>query len=118
MEKGNRTEIEKHNDVLLIDIQGDVTGFSESSLNEAYKNAIEQGANRILFKFEQNAYINSGGIAIIIQLLAESRKNNQKIGITGISDHFKKIFGLVGITKFAKIYNTVDEGLSSLSCAK
>ena len=118
MEKGNKTELKKHNDVLLIDIQGDVTGFSESSLNEAYKNANEQGAGSILLKFEQNAYINSAGIAIIIQILAESRRNKQKIGITGISEHFKKIFGLVGITKFAKIYNTIDEGISGLSCAK
>jgi anti-anti-sigma factor len=66
-------------------------------------------------KFEEKAYINSGGIAVLIQLLAETKRNNQKIGITGLSDHFKKIFNMVGITKFAKIYNTVEEALENLS---
>ena len=102
-------------EVTLFDIKGDMTVVSEPFLEEAYKNANDQGTSRILLKFDQNAYINSGGIAVLIQLLAETRRNNQQIGITGLSDHFKKIFTMVGITKFASIYNTVEEGQESLS---
>ena len=89
--------------------------LSEPFLEEAYKNANDQGANKILLKFDQDAYINSGGIAVLIQLLAETKKNNQQIAITGLSNHFKKIFNMVGITKFARIYDTVEEGVESLS---
>ena len=102
-------------EAILLDIKGDVTAFSEPFLKEAYKNATNEGANRIVLKFEESAYINSGGIAVLIQLLAETERNNQQIGITGLSDHFKKIFNMVGITKFAKIHNTVEEALESLS---
>ena len=115
MEQENKIQIEKIGNATVIDIQGDVTTFSEPFLNEAYKDATDQGACRILLKFDPDAYINSGGIGVIIQLLAESKSNNQEIGITGISEHFKKIFSLVGVTKFAKIYNTVDEALQGLS---
>jgi len=115
MEQENKVRLEKHGDFILIDIQGDVTTFSEPFLNEAYNNANDQGASKILLKFDSNAYINSGGIGIIIQLLAESKTKNQQIGITGISDHFKKIFSLVGVTKFARIYDSVDEALKSFS---
>ena len=107
--------LETRGEVKLFDIKGDMTVVSEPFLEEAYKNANAQGTSKILLKFDQNAYINSGGIAVLIQLLAETRRNNQQIGITGISDHFKKIFNMVGITKFARIYNTVEEGLESLS---
>jgi anti-anti-sigma factor len=115
MLKENEIQVETDGEVTLFDIKGDVTAFSEPFLKEAYNNANDEGANKILLKFEEDAYINSGGIAVLIQLLAETKKNNQQIGITGLSDHFKKIFNMVGITKFARIYPSVDEATKSLS---
>ena len=115
MEQENEIRLEERGGVTLMDIRGDVTTFSEPFVREAYENAKAQGTSRILLQFEETAYINSGGIAVLIQLLAETKRNNQQIGITGLSDHFKKIFNMVGITKFAKIYNTVEEALESLS---
>ena len=111
----NEIKLEQHGSVALLDIQGDITGFSEPFLNEAYKNADNQGASNILLKTERDIYINSGGIAVLIQILAQTKQNNQLIGITGISDHFKKIFSMVGITRFAKIYDTVDEALEKMT---
>ena len=70
---------------------------------------------RILLKIDPDAYINSGGISLLIQFLSESRENSQQVGITGVSDHFKKIFRMVGITKFADIYDDVDNAVEALS---
>ena len=106
--------LETLEEVTLFDIKGDMTVLAEPFLEEAYKNANAQGTSKILLKFDQDAYINSGGIAVLIQLLAETRRNNQQIAITGLSDHFKKIFTMVGITKFASIYNTLEEGMASV----
>ena len=115
MQYTNEIKLEQRGSVTLLDIQGDITGFSEPFLNEAYKNADNQGASNILLKTERDIYINSGGIAVLIQILAQTKQNNQLIGITGISDHFKKIFSMVGITRFAKIYDTVDEALEKMT---
>jgi len=115
MEQENEVRLEKLGDVTLMDIQGDVTAFSEPFLKEAYKNANDQGTSKILLKFNEKAYINSGGIAVLIQLLAKTKRNNQQIGITGLSEHFKKIFNMVGITKFAQVCNNVEEALENLS---
>ena len=108
-------KVESHGVVTVFDIQGDVTVFSEPFLNEAYEKANNEGAKKLLLKFEESAYINSGGIAVLIQLLAKTNKNDQQIGVTGLSKHFKKIFHMVGITKFAEIHNSMEEALSSLS---
>jgi anti-anti-sigma factor len=110
----NDIRVEMQGTVCLVDVKGDVTVHSEPFFKEAYENVKGQGSNIILLKFDENAYINSGGIAILIQLLAETKKNNQRIGITGLSDHFEKIFGMVGITKFADIYPSVDAALAGL----
>jgi anti-anti-sigma factor len=115
MQQKNEIRIERHGAVTLLDIMGDITSFSEPFLNDAYKSANEQKTGKILLKFEKSAYINSGGIAVLIQILAQTKRNNQNIGITGLSDHFEKIFHMVGITKFAKIHDTVENALEAMS---
>jgi anti-anti-sigma factor len=114
-QRPNEVKIESHGDIILLDIRGDVTAFSEPSLNSAYSSAKESSPKKIILKFEEAAYINSGGIAVLIQVLAQTRRNNQKIGITGLSEHFKKVFNMVGITKFATIYPTLQDALSAMS---
>jgi anti-anti-sigma factor len=115
MQQQTEIALETIGDVSLFDIKGDVTALSEPFLDEAYKKALDQGISKILLQFKEDAYINSGGIALLIQILAETKKNNQQAGITGLSDHFKKIFNMVGITKFAKIFDSVDAALETMS---
>jgi len=115
MEQTNQFKLEQQNDITVLHIQGDITAQSEPVINEAYKKADDQAAQKILVQFEEDAYINSGGIAVLIQILAHTQKKNQQIGITGLSDHFKKIFNMVGISKFAGIYNTVEDALAAMS---
>ena len=115
MEHPTEIGLETMGDITLFDIRGDVTALSEPFINDAYKKALDRGVSKILLKFKKDAYINSGGIALLIQILAESKKNNQRTAITGLSDHFKKIFNMVGITKFARIYDTVEAALEAMS---
>jgi anti-anti-sigma factor len=111
----NEISFDTHNGVMVLDIRGDITAFSEATLNEAYHNATEQGVGRLLLKIATDAYINSGGIAVLIQILAQTKRNRQVIGITGVSEHFKKIFSMVGITKFATIYPSIEDALEKMA---
>ena len=111
----NEIQLETQGPVTVLDISGDITAFSESSLGDAYRKASAQGAEMLLLKIDKEAYINSGGIAVLIQVLAQTRRNNQHVAISGISDHFKKIFNMVGITKFADVYDTTEQAIQALS---
>ena len=115
MQQENEIKLEKQGDVTIMDIKGDITAFSDPFLNNAYQEANDQGVRKIILKSNKEAYINSGGIALLIQLLAQIKRNNQRVVIAGISEHFKKIFNMVGITKFAKIFNTVEVALETLT---
>jgi anti-anti-sigma factor len=113
----NEISFDTRNGVTVLDIRGDITAFSEATLNEAYRNVTGQGVVRLLLKIATDAYINSGGIAVLIQILAQTKRNRQLIGITGVSEHFKKIFAMVGITKFATIYPSFEEALAKMAAA-
>lgn len=111
----NEIHLEAQGTVTVLDIRGDITAFSESSLGEAYRKASADGAEKLLLKIEKEAYINSGGIAVLIQILAQTRRTGQKVAITGISEHFKKIFNMVGITKFAEVFDSPETAVQALS---
>ncbi len=111
MQQHNEIQLETHGTVMLLDIHGDITSFSEPYFNQAYQKANDQGASKILLKMEKGAYVNSGGIAVLLQILSQTKTNNQRIGITGASDHNIKILSMLGIDKFAQIYPNVENAL-------
>ena len=44
MQHNNEIKLEKQGEVAIFDIRGDLTSFSETSLNEAYQKANDQDA--------------------------------------------------------------------------
>ena len=111
----NHITVEQHGAVTLFDIHGDLTPSSEPFLSEAFQKGNGHDHAKILLKIDKDAYINSGGIAVLIQFLAQRHNNSQLVGLTGASDHFRKIFKMVGITKFAHLYDNVENAIQALS---
>ena len=114
MQENNVIRLEQLGEVTIMNIRGDITSFSEIPLKDSYRKVVDQDARKIILKFDKEAYINSGGIALLIQIMYQIKENKQIAAITGISDHFKKIFNMVGITKFASIFDTVENALEGL----
>ncbi len=98
-------------EVSIIDIKGDVTTLTGQPIEDAYKEVSNTGAKKILLYFDKKAYINSGGIAILIGMVSKNRKKGQVIRATGLSDHFQKIFKMVGLTKYTEIFQTEEAAL-------
>jgi anti-anti-sigma factor len=100
-------------DVSVIDIRGDVTATAGGPIEEAYHGVSAAGAKKILIVFGADCYINSGGIAVLIGVLAQSRKNAQVVRMTGLTAHFQKIFTMVGLTKYAQICASEQEAVAA-----
>jgi len=100
--------------VAIIDLIGDVTTFAEQKINSAYREVTEQGSRFVLLNFRQNDYINSAGIAILIGIVTEVNRQNQKLAFSGLSQHFQKIFRMVGLAQYAHIYQDEDEAIQNL----
>lgn len=86
-----------------IDVRGNVNAASEALLVETYGQISAKNIPRILFRFNENASINGAGIAVLIQLLTESKQRNQAVILTGLAENFCKVFEMVGVTKLARI---------------
>src|ERR1700751_5010858 len=90
--------------ISILAFSGDISSASKDAILAAYHN-VNGSTPKILLDFTSIDYINSSGIAIIIQMLLEASKSGSgTIGIFGLSSHFQKVFTMVGIHKYAKLY--------------
>ncbi len=100
--------------VSVLAFAGDIASTSKDAIMAAY-NGLDAGVNKVLLDFSGVNYVNSSGIAIIIQLLLEAKKSSgRSIGIFGLTPHFAKVFTMVGVPKYATISPDESAALAGL----
>ena len=94
--------------LVVIDLLGSVTGFADGAITGAYQDATKEGGRDFLLNFSGVDYVNSAGIAIIIGILIEARKANQRLLVTGLTPHYEKIFNMMGLSEYAPVFNSIE----------
>ena len=93
---------------------GDISSASKDTVVGTYQ-ALDKAVHKhILLDFKGVEYLNSSGIALVIQVLIEASKSGQTVAICGLTAHFTKVFTMVGITRYASLYPDEATALSAL----
>lgn len=92
-------------DVAIVDLDGDVTPAAETALTAAYDQATAGGARTIVLDFTDLAYMNSGGIGLLVTLLVRAQRARQRLAAFGLSDHYRQILGLTRIDEAIVIHD-------------
>ena len=101
-------------DVTCFRFTGDISSASKDAVVDTY-HALDKATHKnILFDFKGVEYLNSSGIALVIQVLMEASKSGQTIAICGLTPHFTKVFTMVGITKYTALYPDETAALAAL----
>jgi anti-anti-sigma factor len=114
MSKKGIIRTDKLKGIRILDVRGYVTRESAPALREAYEGIQGQNEKKMLLRLDEETYFNSEAIKTLIDILADAKKKGVVVGITGLSDHFEKIFRMVGVTKLATVYNTVKGALNDM----
>jgi anti-anti-sigma regulatory factor len=93
---------------------GDISSTSKDAVLGAYQDLPKEKVRFVLLDFSKVEYINSSGIALIIQMLIEAVGAGQMVRAFGLSAHFNKVFTMVGIPKYAALFATEAEALAGL----
>jgi anti-anti-sigma factor len=107
-----RVTVRERDGVALIDLAGDVDASAAPALEEAYAQATGAGVARLVLNFEGTRYINSTGIALIVGILAQARKNRLDVRAFGLSDHYREIFEITRLSDFMAIADSEDGAVS------
>lgn len=97
-----KTKVDQSGDLAVMRFEGDITSLSEDAVLGQYK-SLAAGTKNILLDFSKVPYLNSSGIALVIQLMMAASKVPQKVVCFGLSAHFVKVFTMLGLAKYTTL---------------
>lgn len=100
--------------VTVLRFEGDIASTSKDAVLGTYQTLSKEAAKLVLLDFSKVEYINSSGIALVIQMLIEASNSGQKVYAFGLSPHFTKVFTMVGITKYAGLFPREVDAMAAL----
>ena len=89
--------------ITVLRFTGDITSASKAAVLGTYQ-GLPAGTKRILLDFSGVDYLNSSGIALVIQLMIAASKGGQIVQTFGLKPHFIKVFTMVGLTRYTTLH--------------
>jgi anti-anti-sigma factor len=87
----------------VIVLAGELNASAHDALDAAYAEATAGRTEHLVLDFARAEYINSTGIALIVGLLAQARRQAVEVRARGLSDHYREIFEITRLSDFMTI---------------
>jgi anti-anti-sigma factor len=89
--------------VTILILAGEIGALSHGDLEEAYHQALD---------FTKVEYINSAGLAGLIQLIAEAGSQGLALCVCGLTQHYRGLFELMRLTEYMCISENCEKAIS------
>ena len=96
-------EITEVPEEVRVRLTGDLTARADETLANAYAQVAALGPRRVSLDFGPVGYINSTGIALVVRLLADARRDGRTVRAIGLTEHYREIFRITRLSDFMEI---------------
>lgn len=94
--------------VVILDISGEINLSTSPNLKKAFEK--EQG-KKVVVDLVKVGYIDSSGLATLVEMLKKTKSQGGKLGLAGVSDKVKSLFEITKLDKLFGIFPNRDEAL-------
>jgi anti-sigma B factor antagonist len=105
-------EIVEKQGVSVVVLRGDVDLSSSPEARKLLLASIGEN-DKLLVDLSAVTYIDSSGIASLVEALQASKKNGKQFALAAASEPTRRVLELARLDKVFKMYATVDEGISA-----
>ena len=98
--------------VTILILAGEIGALSHGDLEEAYHQAYHPGIKALVLDFTNVEYINSAGLAGLIQLIAEAGSQGLALCVCGLTQHYRGLFELMRLTEYMCISENCEKAIS------
>ncbi len=110
-----KVEVRSSNNVSIIDCSGDVDLYSSPRLREALLAQMKSGTESVLVNMTDVSYIDSSGIATLVEGLQLSRQTKTRFGLFGLRSNARSVLELARLHKVFTIFENEQEALEKIS---
>jgi anti-anti-sigma factor len=98
----------------ILELHGKVCVDCEAALRHAFHQTRSDIHPNVLLNLQHADYIDMTGMAVLINLFMEAKKQKQRILISGIRPEFRRLFDLARFSLFVTITDTEESALVGL----
>lgn len=102
--------VEGDRDVATVTLHGRIDREGDAALADAYARAAALDAAVVELVFNDVDYINSTGIALIVRLLADARRDRREVRARGLSEHYQEIFRITRLSDYLTLIDDTERG--------
>lgn len=97
----------------VVDADGDIDMNSSPKMREELRKLVAQKPDTIVVNLKDVSYIDSSGLATLVECLQSTRKLASQLFLTGMNDGIRDIFELSGLDRVFTIKASEGEALPS-----
>ena len=105
-------EIVEKQGALVVVLRGDVDLSSSPEARKLLLSSIG-GSDRVLVDLSSVTYIDSSGVASLVEALQASKKNGNQFALAAASEPTRRVLELARLDQVFTMYATVDEGINA-----
>ena len=105
--------VKKHNDIVVIDVQGQLIVGNRQELKQKVLDELEEGSKKFLIDFSETGYIDSSGLGVLVSLSKKIREHGGELRLADLNDDLKTLFELTKLDTLFQISDTRDRALES-----
>jgi anti-sigma B factor antagonist len=102
------------NDVAIIDCSGEVDLYSSTQLREALVKELNSEVSSVLINMTGISYIDSSGIATLLEGLQLSRKTQKRFGLYGLQKNARSVLHLARLDTIFTIWESEQEAVEKV----
>jgi anti-sigma B factor antagonist len=97
--------------VAVITINGEINISTSPSLKKIFE---KENAKKLVIDLERVSYIDSSGLATLVEALKRARSQGGALGLAGMSDKVKSLFEITKLDKLFAIFPNQQEAISKV----
>lgn len=100
--------------VVVLDLAGELRGDARDDLDAAYADAAARDPQTVVLNLTEVDYMDSTGIALLVGLLARTRRDGRELAAYGLSEHYRQIFEITRLSDFIHVHDDEPSALGDV----
>ncbi len=108
-------KIDQKNNVWVCRMNGEIDINTAPQIKKVFDKMLSEKREKILINFEKVSYIDSSGLATLVEMLKNIRSYGGKLKLSSLSSKIRSLFEITKLEKLFDISNDEEEALRSFA---
>lgn len=109
-----KVETRQHDAIWIFSTHGYINNLGGEAIAKKFDEIHHKGGRQFLLDLAGSKIINSIGVSFLIEILEKTIESSGALAFCNCAPIVEKTFKIMGLTQYAKIYETTDEAISGM----